>query len=139
LVAIGAKRIETRSWPLHYRGPLAIHAAKAMPGYALDAVARFGDVLWRAGYKAPSALPLGAVLCLTSVRECEPAEDLVADLEDFERQAGNYTPGRYGIVLGPVVRCFQPPIPARGSLGLWDWDPPAGVLGPPPGQMGLGL
>lgn len=27
LVAIGAKRIETRSWPTSYRGPLAIHAA----------------------------------------------------------------------------------------------------------------
>lgn len=28
LVAIGAKRIETRSWATSYRGPLAIHAAK---------------------------------------------------------------------------------------------------------------
>jgi hypothetical protein len=26
LVSIGAKRIETRSWPTKYRGPLAIHA-----------------------------------------------------------------------------------------------------------------
>lgn len=28
LIAIGAKRIETRSWRSSYRGPLAIHAAK---------------------------------------------------------------------------------------------------------------
>lgn len=28
LVAIGAKRIETRSWSTSYRGPLAIHAGK---------------------------------------------------------------------------------------------------------------
>lgn len=28
LVAVGAKRIETRSWRTSYRGPLAIHAAK---------------------------------------------------------------------------------------------------------------
>ena len=27
LVAIGAKKIETRSWSASYRGPLAIHAA----------------------------------------------------------------------------------------------------------------
>lgn len=26
LVAIGAKRLETRSWSTNYRGPLAIHA-----------------------------------------------------------------------------------------------------------------
>ncbi len=31
LVAIGAKRIETRSWKTAYRGPLAIHAAKGFP------------------------------------------------------------------------------------------------------------
>jgi hypothetical protein len=28
LVAIGKKRIETRSWPTNYRGPLAIHVSK---------------------------------------------------------------------------------------------------------------
>ena len=28
LIAIGAKKIETRSWATKYRGPLAIHAAK---------------------------------------------------------------------------------------------------------------
>lgn len=28
LMAAGLKRVETRSWPLHYRGPLLIHAGK---------------------------------------------------------------------------------------------------------------
>ncbi len=36
LVAIGAKRIETRSWKTDYRGPLAIHAAKGFPKFARD-------------------------------------------------------------------------------------------------------
>ena len=31
LVAVGEKRIETRSWSTDYRGPLAIHAGKARP------------------------------------------------------------------------------------------------------------
>lgn len=31
LVAIGAKRVETRSWSTNYRGPIAIHAAKGFP------------------------------------------------------------------------------------------------------------
>ncbi len=31
LVAVGAKRIETRSWATSYRGPLAIHAARTTP------------------------------------------------------------------------------------------------------------
>ena len=31
LIAIGAKKIETRSWATSYRGPLAIHAAVRKP------------------------------------------------------------------------------------------------------------
>jgi hypothetical protein len=30
LIAIGAKRIETRGWPTQYRGPLAIHAGAGL-------------------------------------------------------------------------------------------------------------
>ena len=30
LIAVGAKRIETRSWSTGYRGPIAIHAAKGL-------------------------------------------------------------------------------------------------------------
>lgn len=36
LVAIEAKKIETRSWSTSYRGPLAIHAAKRFPKEAQD-------------------------------------------------------------------------------------------------------
>ncbi len=35
LVALGHKRIETRSWSTVYRGPIAIHAAKGLPRWAL--------------------------------------------------------------------------------------------------------
>ena len=38
LVAMGAKRIETRSWATSYRGPLAIHASKGLPSWVADAV-----------------------------------------------------------------------------------------------------
>ena len=34
LIALGGKKIETRSWPTKYRGPLAIHASKNQPPYA---------------------------------------------------------------------------------------------------------
>jgi hypothetical protein len=32
LVAVGAKRVDTRDWDTDYRGPLAIHAAKGLGG-----------------------------------------------------------------------------------------------------------
>jgi activating signal cointegrator 1 len=35
-LAIGAKRIETRSWSTKFRGRFAIHAAKGFPGWAKD-------------------------------------------------------------------------------------------------------
>lgn len=41
LIAIGAKRIETRSWRTSFRGPIAIHAAKRRP--ALRWVTVSGD------------------------------------------------------------------------------------------------
>ena len=33
LIAVGAKRIETRSWSTNYRGPLAVHASLRRPEY----------------------------------------------------------------------------------------------------------
>ena len=43
LVAIEAKRIETRSWQTGYRGELLIHAAKNYPGWARALEQSFGD------------------------------------------------------------------------------------------------
>lgn len=38
LVAIGAKRIETRSWRTNFRGRIAIHAAKGFQAWAKSCV-----------------------------------------------------------------------------------------------------
>lgn len=46
LVAVGAKKIETRSWATAYRGPLAIHAAKKKPA---DFVTEFMSLLKEQG------------------------------------------------------------------------------------------
>jgi hypothetical protein len=44
LVALGEKRTETRSRHTPYRGPLAIHAAKSLPGWAADSVRSPGPI-----------------------------------------------------------------------------------------------
>lgn len=47
---------------------------------------------------------------------------------EIERRAplnyisGDYTPGRYVWVL-EGVRALERPVPARGMLGLWNWEP----------------
>src|SRR5258708_1527762 len=52
LVALGAKQIETRSWPTPHRGPLAIHIAKTLPPEALVCCdePRFRQALEAGGY-----------------------------------------------------------------------------------------
>ena len=40
-----------------------------------------------------------------------------------EQEFGDYTPGRYAWILDNV-KPLEKPIPAKGSLGLWNWEPP---------------
>jgi hypothetical protein len=44
---------------------------------------------------------------------------------DSERAFGDYTPGRYAWLLADV-RPVDPPIPATGRQGLWEWVREAG-------------
>jgi hypothetical protein len=130
LVAIGAKRIETRSWQTRYRGPLAIHASKGFPRDAIELALEepFRSTLARAGVKRLADLPRGAVIATARLVECRSTTPDMIDgswvdgLSDLEDAFGDYTPGRYGLVLADVVPLPEP-IPARGALSLWTWNP----------------
>lgn len=136
LVAIGAKRWETRSWSTNHRGPLAIHAAKGMPGWAADICFQdpFFDVLHDSGYEGSvdEQLPRGAVIAICDLAACiststaASAKTLDAiGLTEQEMAFGDYSPDRYAWRLENVRRLLIP-IPARGALGLWEWTPPEG-------------
>jgi hypothetical protein len=123
LVALGRKKIETRSWPTNYRGPLAIHAAKGFPRDCclLCETEPFRTALgcrW-------TDLPRGRVLCVTSLVDCRTTMQLFGGLSPMEKAFGDYTPGRYGFELGPIARVFDPALEVKGALGLWDWDAPS--------------
>jgi activating signal cointegrator 1 len=129
LVAIGAKRLETRSWTTRHRGKLAIHAARNFPGHARQLCRQepFRSVLARAGISDPGELPRGMVLAtceLTDiVRGGRPAALAVAALlpvSPHEVWFGDFSPGRYAWVLDDVQPLAEP-VPARGALGLWEW------------------
>lgn len=129
LIAIGAKRIETRGWRARYRGPLAIHAARAFPPEARALCRRepFRAALQHGGYVSPDALPLGAIVATCRLVECVPTErdaerpsEHVPPGDTPERAFGSYAPGRYLWLLGDVVP-VSPPRPARGKQGFWDW------------------
>jgi hypothetical protein len=140
LVAIGAKTIETRSWPTNYRGPLAIHAAKGLPG-GLKAlrqivmrpwfypviVAALPSHLDTSQGVAPDTLiryllPLGQIIATCTLDDCfQFTRESTAEISVQEMAFGNYAPGRYGLRLGNI-RQLDAPIPARGSLGLWNYE-----------------
>jgi activating signal cointegrator 1 len=139
LVALGAKKIETRSWATSYRGPLAIHAAKGLGSggeqglMELCRTEPFRSVLLDAGYLGTPVLPRGAIVAVCELIGCVPTigtgpkgTDWINDLSDQERAFGDYTPGRYALPLDNV-RALPEPIPARGALGLWTWEGDIGL------------
>src|SRR5690348_6608283 len=76
LVAIGAKRIETRSWSTSYRGPLAIHAAKGFPKSAQEFTqVPPVSVLFGRHYEYPR----GVVLATCRLVNCVPTQTLLRE------------------------------------------------------------
>lgn len=145
LIASGAKRIETRSWPASRAvigERIAIHASKAFPQedreYAMTSkpIRRALIAAVKGGYVAGvtiTDLPRGGVVALATLQGCYVMKAMNAMndaryrqithlLTDDERAFGFYSDGRYAWVFSDV-RAIEP-IPARGALGLWDWTPP---------------
>jgi hypothetical protein len=130
LVAIGAKRIETRSWRTRYRGPLAIHAAAAFPSQARELCGHepFRSALLAGGYEQAGSLPVGLVIarcrllaCLPTSAEAGLEHDETPPAGSAEWAFGDYSPGRFMWLLTDV-ESIEPPRPARGALGLWEWS-----------------
>lgn len=88
LVAIGVKKIETRSWSTTYRGLLAIHAAQNLTPvggkgglYELCMSEPFYRVLDLAEYKTSEDLPRGAIVAIARLVECVSTENEAVDNE----------------------------------------------------------
>ena len=147
LVAIGAKKIETRSWSPSYRGPLAIHAGAGLGPVGgklafvdLCLTEPFHDALLAAGVRRATTLPFGAVVAVVDLVDCCPIvlPKLLGDgakkgeyleigqrgytqrheVRGAELAFGDYTPGRSAWLLAEI-RALPQPIPCRGALGLW--------------------
>lgn len=121
LVAIGAKKIETRSWRTNYRGSIAIHAAKGFP----TAARQFSmtRAVWQVtALDRASDYPRGCVIAIGFLDDVVPIESLFDQprLTFREKMFGDYSPGRFGWILNGVQQ-FDKPIPAKGALGLWEW------------------
>ena len=136
LIAAGAKTIETRTWsPPHslIGQPLAIHAAMTLveptyfPELVAAAVARALGDHWQ------RSIPTGAVLAVVTLAAAEQVDSKASNAPPYNPQArnadennenlfGDYTPGRWMWQLH-LIEKFNPPLPAKGRQGLWNFAP----------------
>ena len=121
LVAIGAKRIETRSWSTSYRGPLAIHAARSKKGHEMYWREPFHNELKAFHYHAPTELPHGRIIAVCELVNILPTEEVRGIIERREAAFGDYGGGRFAWRLANVRR-LPIEVPTKGFQGLWTWD-----------------
>lgn len=130
LVALREKRIETRSWRVNYRGPLAIHAAKRFPPdaqylcfkepFRKILVDRYSFVMGGEIYLGKHKFPLGAIVATCRLVDIQPTIAIADTISDQERAFGDYSPGRFAWILEDIEPLAQP-VPAKGKQGLWEW------------------
>lgn len=114
LMALGQKKIETRSWKTSYRGPLLIHAAKKVIGWPSIIIQ---DVFDGIAFQ-PSDLPRGSILCKVDLVDCRKI--FLHNRPSYpERALGDYTPGRY-MWITQNVNVFENHIPLRGRQGIFN-------------------
>lgn len=140
LMAIGAKKIETRHWPVpsKYRGLFAIHAAKKVerslivedPFYehlvglisSTDALSDDEEIRESYSPEIISVLPRGAIIGVCVLDDCvstnarkntpKPTED------DDEYWFGNFERDRYMWATRDMI-ALPEPIPYKGKQGMW--------------------
>lgn len=136
------KHYETRNWYTSYRGTLAIHASgrASFDRTNSDLHCRtfpFDKALARLGLDPTdlsfSAIPFGAVIGVVDLVDCIGTDSTRGQKAmralppgSPETAFGDFSEGRFMWQCANPVR-FAKPIPARGSLNLWDWEVPEGV------------
>lgn len=134
LIALGEKKIETRSWKTSYRGPLLIHAGKKREKCFCDKEP-FYSVLHSNGISSSDELSTGVIIAKCNLVDCikmtgwilKDLRVISAKLEDGqiitgnELEFGDYAPGRYAWILDNI-EILKEPISAKGKLSLWEYE-----------------
>jgi hypothetical protein len=116
-----AKIDETRGWPTHVRGLIAIHASKHPVG--ADDQRYYGRTIHRLGLQFAS-MPFGKIIGTVELVNCRPTVDVVPHRSDAQLFWGNYEEiedgkRRYAFELrNPVL--LPEPIPFVGRQGFFN-------------------
>lgn len=121
------KTFEFRSWPPHDDVDyFVVHAGAKLDKSGYQKMAQYfinpDGHTWIPGQ---ADLVFGAGLCVVRIRGLfQPGEFLAGDVIDLYTEAIGYQPDTFVWEI-EVVHRFPEPIPARGQLGLWTWQPEA--------------
>lgn len=127
LIALGEKKIETRSWKTDYRGPLLIHAGKKIDKQALK------DPVFRKSLEKINVneIPIGMIVAKCELVDCIKVKAVKENIaytevprvlvEGKELIFGDYSSGRYAWILDNI-ELLREPVPAKGQLSLWEFD-----------------
>ena len=126
LIALGYKKLETRSWRTRYRGPIAIHAGKKLIPVSFPMPHDFPDEI---------SLPLGAFIGIANLSNIWGVRDMGATspcyvtrkwlTETFgaiEEVYGDLSNGRFAWDMESVETIE--PILEQGRQGLWNAEIP---------------
>lgn len=135
-MALGLKHIETRSWTTKYRGELLIHASKKIVPFHkilnyMTSGQRFMIMknIWES-YQDYNLMPTGMIIAKTiliDIQKIVKSNIYWAQLENgymvdlTEWHLGDYAPGRFAWITKDTIE-LEAPIPAKGKLGLWEWE-----------------
>ena len=119
LVSLGIKRIETRSWKTNYRGEIYIHASLTKNKLEKERKEKILKLLPK-DYKFKE----GFIICKAYLKDCVLMDEKFLDdikKNETEYLCGCYEKGRYAWILDDVS-ILKNKIPAKGKLGIWNFD-----------------
>jgi hypothetical protein len=133
LIAVGAKKYETRSWETKYRGPILICSSKKILPVReilglypeLDLFNHLGPKYYRIG-RGPLTmfynLPFGEAVAIADLTKIIPNKNCFPAQMDGAMPFGDFSPGRFAWKL-ENIRAIDP-FPVRGKQGLFDVEVP---------------
>lgn len=117
-----SKRVENRTWPTRYRGPILIHAGKSRAWLDVDVDRETGVEFDRSHEVALSEMAFGAVVGAAILIDCLHIDTIRAGQHDKRLpwlRGHEHTGGPWCWLLGQR-RAFPSPVAFQGSQGLFD-------------------
>ena len=118
LIKENVKYIETRSWKTNYRGKIYIHASLKKVPKKDERINNLITLLKDKDFK------YGHIIAEATLVDCiYMDEEFISKIKNNNQEyiCGEYSIGRYAWVLEDIKELSKP-IPAKGSLGIWNYN-----------------